>query len=97
MRRLWSADLRPLLAKLVRGRSRGRMSTSFLVAGLMSSPAARAASPCGRPIAQRRRTLAALYGDLLASEAVTLGSYWVCAKRRWPRSAVIERLEQLAG
>jgi tRNA-(ms[2]io[6]A)-hydroxylase len=38
-----------------------------------------------------------LYGDLLASEARHFGLYWLMCERRWPRQAVIERLQQLAA
>ncbi|APD47581.1 tRNA-(ms[2]io[6]A)-hydroxylase [Synechococcus sp. CS-602] len=83
------------LAKLVRRQEPGRMLDSFLVAGLIEARSherlALLAAHC--PDAE----LAALYGDLLASEARHFGLYWVLCERRWPRSAVIERLEQLAA
>jgi len=40
--------------------------------------------------------LAALYGDLLASEARHFGLYWVLAEQRHGRAATMARLEDLA-
>jgi tRNA-(ms[2]io[6]A)-hydroxylase len=41
--------------------------------------------------------LAALYGELLASEARHFGLYWLLAEERFGRSATMARLEQLAA
>jgi tRNA-(ms[2]io[6]A)-hydroxylase len=82
------------LARLVRRQEPLRLLDSLLVAGLiearsherMALLAAHSPDP----------ELAALYGDLLASEARHFGLYWVLAERRFPRSQVIGRLEELA-
>ncbi len=82
------------LARLVRRQEPQRLLDSLLVAGLiearsherMALLAAHSPDP----------ELAALYGDLLASEARHFGLYWVLAERRFPRSQLIERLEELA-
>jgi len=82
------------LTALVRRSEPDRMLDSFLVAGLiearsherMALLAAHSPDP----------ELAALYGDLLASEARHFGLYWVLAERRFPRPQLINRLEELA-
>ncbi|MCP9827810.1 tRNA-(ms[2]io[6]A)-hydroxylase [Synechococcus sp. L2F] len=82
------------LAGQVRRGEPQRMLDSFLVAGLiearsherMALLAAHSPDP----------ELAALYGDLLASEARHFGVYWVLAEARFSREATVERLEQLA-
>ncbi len=82
------------LAGQVRRGEPQRMLDSFLVAGLiearsherMALLAAHSPDP----------ELAALYGDLLASEARHFGVYWVLAEGRFSREATVERLEQLA-
>jgi len=82
------------LTALVRRSEPDRMLDSFLVAGLiearsherMALLAAHSPDP----------ELAALYGDLLASEARHFGLYWVLAERRFPRPQLIGRLEELA-
>ena len=82
------------LARLVRRQEPQRLLDSLLVAGLiearsherMALLAAHSPDP----------ELAALYGDLLASEARHFGLYWVLAERRFPRPQLIDRLEELA-
>jgi tRNA-(ms[2]io[6]A)-hydroxylase len=82
------------LARLVRRQEPQRLLDSLLVAGLiearsherMALLAAHSPDP----------ELAALYGDLLASEARHFGLYWVLAERRFPRPQLINRLEELA-
>jgi tRNA-(ms[2]io[6]A)-hydroxylase len=82
------------LARLVRRQEPQRLLDSLLVAGLiearsherMALLAAHSPDP----------ELAALYGDLLASEARHFGLYWVLCERRWPRPVVAERLAALA-
>jgi tRNA-(ms[2]io[6]A)-hydroxylase len=82
------------LARLVRRQEPQRLLDSLLVAGLiearsherMAMLAAHSPDP----------ELAALYGDLLASEARHFGLYWVLAERRFPRPQLIGRLEELA-
>ncbi len=82
------------LAGQVRRGEPQRMLDSFLVAGLiearsherMALLAAHSPDP----------ELAALYGDLLGSEARHFGVYWVLAEGRFSREATVERLEQLA-
>ena len=82
------------LARLVRRQEPHRLLDSLLVAGLiearsherMALLAAHSPDP----------ELAALYGDLLASEARHFGLYWVLAERRFPRPQLIGRLEELA-
>ena len=82
------------LARLVRRQEPQRLLDSLLVAGLiearsherMALLAAHSPDP----------ELAALYGDLLASEARHFGLYWVLAERRFPRPQLIGRLEELA-
>ena len=70
------------------------MLDSFLVAGLIEARShermALLAAHCPDP------ELAALYGDLLASEARHFGVYWVLAEARFAREATVARLEQLA-
>jgi tRNA-(ms[2]io[6]A)-hydroxylase len=82
------------LARLVRRQEPSRLLDSLLVAGLIEARShermALLASHSPDP------DLAALYGDLLASEARHFGLYWVLAERRFPRPQVIERLEELA-
>ncbi|MCE2839645.1 MAG: tRNA-(ms[2]io[6]A)-hydroxylase [Cyanobium sp. 49614_E6] len=81
------------LARLVRRQEPQRLLDSLLVAGLiearsherMALLAAHSPDP----------ELAALYGDLLASEARHFGLYWVLAERRFPRPQLINRLEEL--
>jgi len=78
----------------VRRQEPQRLLDSLLVAGLiearsherMALLAAHSPDP----------ELAALYGDLLASEARHFGLYWVLAERRFPRPQLINRLEELA-
>jgi tRNA-(ms[2]io[6]A)-hydroxylase len=82
------------LAGQVRRGEPQRMLDSFLVAGLiearsherMALLAAHSPDP----------ELAALYSDLLASEARHFGVYWVLAEARFSREATVARLEQLA-
>ncbi len=82
------------LARLVRRQEPQRLLDSLLVAGLiearsherMALLAAHSPDP----------ELAALYGDLLASEARHFGLYWVLAERRFPRPQLMGRLEELA-
>jgi tRNA-(ms[2]io[6]A)-hydroxylase len=82
------------LARLVQRQEPLRLLDSLLVAGLiearsherMALLAAHSPDP----------ELAALYGDLLASEARHFGLYWVLAERRFPRPQLISRLEELA-
>lgn len=83
------------LAKLVRRQEPERMLDSFLVAGLIEarSHERMALLAAHSPDPELRE----LYGELLASEARHFGLYWVLCERRWPRPAVMERLEQLAG
>jgi len=78
------------------GQEPGRMLDSFLVAGLIEDAMATSASPCcGPPIAPIAE-LAALYATC-ASEAPFTSALLVLCERRWPRSAVIERLEAAGG
>lgn len=83
------------LAKLVRRPEPERMLDSFLVAGLIEarSHERMALLAAHSPDPELRQ----LYGELLASEARHFGLYWVLCERRWPRSVVMERLEQLAA
>lgn len=83
------------LAKLVRRQEPERMLDSFLVAGLIEarSHERMALLAAHSPDPELRQ----LYGELLASEARHFGLYWVLCERRWPRSVVMERLEQLAA
>lgn len=71
------------------------MLDSFLVAGLIEarSHERMALLAAHSPDPELRQ----LYGELLASEARHFGLYWVLCERRWPRSVVMERLEQLAA
>jgi tRNA-(ms[2]io[6]A)-hydroxylase len=82
------------LARLVRRQEPVRLLDSLLVAGLIEARShermALLASHSPDP------ELAALYGDLLASEARHFGLYWVLAERRFPRPQLIGRLEELA-
>jgi tRNA 2-(methylsulfanyl)-N6-isopentenyladenosine37 hydroxylase len=82
------------LAGQVRRGEPQRMLDSFLVAGLIEARShermALLAAHCPDP------ELAALYGDLLASEARHFGVYWVLAEARFAREATVARLEQLA-
>lgn len=82
------------LARLVRRLEPQRLLDSLLVAGLIEARShERMALLAGH---SPDPELAALYGDLLASEARHFGLYWVLAERRFPRPRVIERLEELA-
>jgi tRNA-(ms[2]io[6]A)-hydroxylase len=83
------------LARLVRRQEPGRMLDSLLVAGLIEarSHERMALLAAHSPDAELR----SLYGELLASEARHFGIYWVLCERRWPRQAVIERLQVLAA
>jgi len=71
-----------------------RMLDSFLVAGLIEarSHERMALLADHSPDAELRT----LYGDLLASEARHFGLYWQLCEGRWPRHAVVSRLEELA-
>ena len=83
------------LVALVGRQDPQRQLDSFLVAGLiearsherMALLAAHSPDP----------ELAALYGELLASEARHFGLYWLLAEERFGRSATMARLEQLAA
>jgi tRNA 2-(methylsulfanyl)-N6-isopentenyladenosine37 hydroxylase len=94
LRPLAAAPYGASLARLVRRQEPQRLLDSLLVAGLiearsherMALLAAHSPDP----------ELAALYGDLLASEARHFGLYWVLAERRFPRPQLINRLEELA-
>ncbi|CAK6691570.1 hypothetical protein BBFGKLBO_01058 [Synechococcus sp. CBW1107] len=83
------------LARLVRRQEPERMLDSFLVAGLIEarSHERMALLAAHSPDPELRE----LYGELLASEARHFGLYWVLCERRWPRPAVVERLEELAS
>jgi tRNA-(ms[2]io[6]A)-hydroxylase len=82
------------LARLVRRQEPQRLLDSLLVAGLIEARSHERMGllACHSPDPE----LAGLYGDLLASEARHFGLYWVLAERRFPRSQVIGRLEELA-
>jgi tRNA-(ms[2]io[6]A)-hydroxylase len=83
------------LASEVRRQEPSRMLDSFLVAGLIE---ARSHERMGLLAAHSPDPeLRELYGDLLASEARHFGVYWLLCERRWPRSVVHERLEELAA
>ncbi|MGB7565256.1 MAG: tRNA-(ms[2]io[6]A)-hydroxylase [Prochlorococcaceae cyanobacterium] len=83
------------LAAQVRRGEPMRMLDSLLVAGLIEARShermALLAAHSPEP------ELAALYGELLASEARHFGLYWVLCERRWPRPELIKRLEELAA
>jgi len=82
------------LARLVRRQEPQRLLDSLLVAGLIEARSHERMGllACHSPDPE----LAALYGDLLASEARHFGLYWVLAERRFPRPQLMERLEELA-
>ena len=71
------------------------MLDSFLVAGLIEarSHERMALLAAHSPDPELRD----LYADLLASEARHFGLYWVLCERRWPRTALVERLGELAA
>ncbi len=83
------------LAAQVRRGEPMRMLDSLLVAGLIEARShermALLAAHSPEP------ELAALYGELLASEARHFGLYWVLCERRWRRPELIKRLEELAA
>ncbi len=83
------------LAAQVRRGEPMRMLDSLLVAGLIEarSHERMALLAAHSPVPE----LAALYGELLASEARHFGLYWVLCERRWPRPELIKRLEELAA
>jgi len=82
------------LARLVRRQEPQRLLDSLLVAGLIEARSHERMGllACHSPDPE----VAALYGDLLASEARHFGLYWVLAERRFPRPQLMERLEELA-
>ena len=83
------------LAAEVRRQEPQRQLDSFLVAGLIEARSHERLGLLARhsPDPELRQ----LWSDLLASEARHFGVYWLLAERRWPRSQLIERLEQLAA
>ncbi|MEB3199733.1 MAG: tRNA-(ms[2]io[6]A)-hydroxylase [Synechococcaceae cyanobacterium] len=95
LRPLPAPDYGARLSRSVRRDEPGRMLDSFLVAGLiearsherMALLAAHSPDPA----------LAALYGDLLASEARHFGLYWYLAEERFGRPATVQRLQTLAA
>ena len=70
------------------------MLDSFLVAGLIEARSHERMALLAEhaPDPELRQ----LYGALLASEARHFGVYWLLAEQRWPRSVLVDRLEQLA-
>ena len=82
------------LAAQVRKQEPARMLDSFLVAGLIEARSHERMALLARHSSDPE--LAALYGDLLASEARHFGLYWLLCERRWPRELVTGRLEELA-
>ena len=82
-----------LTAAVRRGEPERRLD-SFLVAGLIEarSHERMALLAAHSPDPELRQ----LYGDLLASEARHFGLYWLLAEARYPRAAMVARLEELA-
>ena len=83
------------LAALVRRQEPQRRLDSFLVAGLIEARSHERMALLA--VHSPDPELRALYADLLASEARHFGLYWVLAERDYPRTVVVERLEELAA
>jgi tRNA-(ms[2]io[6]A)-hydroxylase len=83
------------LAALVRRQEPLRRLDSFLVAGLIEARSHERMALLA--VHSPDPELRALYADLLASEARHFGLYWVLAERDYPRTVVVERLEELAA
>ena len=82
------------LKRLIRSQEPQRMLDALLVAGLIEARSHERLALLARHDPDTE--LAAMYRDLLASEARHFGIYWVLAERRFNREEVQERLNQLA-